>query len=113
MNLQRLCNVIERTTRGLHFYEFGVRLPHDHRCVTYALEGFRSAGSEVKARIKPFLNYARSGKKVTFGNDAFVYWVRGIDDAMLATVWAFLVYGCVEFLTFTLPNPVHDLTGTK
>jgi hypothetical protein len=105
VDLQRLCKVIQRTTRGLHFYEFKAPLPDDHRCVTYALEGFKSASSEIKARMQLFLDCALSGKKRTFGNDAFVYWVRRLDDANPATLWAFVVYGCVEFVALTMPNP--------
>jgi hypothetical protein len=104
VDLQRLCNVIERTTRGLYFHEFGARLPADHRCVTYALDGFASLGPEVNATIGRVLNHARSGKKRTFGNNAFTYWVRRLDDPNPATLWAFIVYGCIGFMAFTMPS---------
>jgi hypothetical protein len=105
VNLQRLCNVIERTTWGLYYDEFKVRLPDDHRCKTYALDGFTSAGPEVKAKLRPFLDRAFSGNKRTLGNeDTFAYWVQRLDDANPATLWAFRVYSCTEFMAFTVPR---------
>jgi len=103
VDLQRLCKVIERTTRGLYFHEFKARLPDGHRCVTYALDGFASADSKVNAKIGRVLDHALSGKERTFGNKTFTYWVQRIDGANFATLWAFLVYGCVRFLAFTMP----------
>jgi hypothetical protein len=104
VDLQRLCKVVERTTRGLYFHEFGVRLPDDHRCVTYALDGFASAGAEANATIGRILNHACSGEKRTFGNKAFTYWVRCLDNPNCTTLWAFLVFGCVGFMAFTMPS---------
>jgi hypothetical protein len=104
VDLQRLCKVIERTTRGLYFHEFKARLPHDHRCVTYALDGFASAGSKVNATIGPVLDHALSGKKRTFGNNAFSYWVQRLDGPNSTTLWVFHVYGCVGFMAFTMPS---------
>ena len=104
VDLKRVCNVIERTTRGLYFHEFEVRLPDDHRCVTYALDGFVSAGPEVNATIERAWNQAVSGKKRTFGSNVFTYWFQRLDGSNPATLWAFLVYDCVRFIAFTMPS---------
>lgn len=107
VDLQRLCNVIERTTRGLYYHEFKVRLPDDQRCVAYALDGFVSAGSDVKPQVKRLWDQALSGKERAFGNRVFTYWVCQIDGLVPATLWAFLVYGCVAFIAFTIPIPIN------
>lgn len=110
VDLGRLCNVIERTTRGLYFHEFSVRLPDDNRCVTYALDGFATAGGEINAQIQRIWHHALSGKKRIFGHDVFAYWVQPI-DIPTATVWAFLVYNCVGFIAFTVPRATNLLMG--
>ena len=97
VDLQRLCRVIERTTRGLYFSEFKVRLPDDHECKTYALDGFSNDNPDV-ARL---LAIALAGKQRTFGNDVFSFWVRQIEPA---TLWAFVVYGRVGFMALTAPR---------
>jgi hypothetical protein len=104
VDLRRLCNVIERTTRGLHLDEFKVRLPDDQRCVTYALDGLASAGSEANATIGRLLNHVLSGKKRIFGNKVFTYWVQRVDGPTSTTLWAFSVYDCVGFMAFTMPS---------
>ena len=111
VDLQRLCNVIERITRGLYFHEFKVRLPDDQGCKTYALEGFASAGLEVSAKIGRIWNHALSGRKCTFGNKVFTYWVQRVDGSASITLWAFLVYGCVKFMAFTMPGNKSGVVG--
>lgn len=72
--------------------------------MTYALDGFASERSEVNATIGRMLNHALSGKKRTFGNKVFTYWVQRVDGPAPIALWAFLVYGCVEFIAFTMPS---------
>jgi hypothetical protein len=104
VDLRRLCNVIERITRGLYFHEFKIPLPDDQQCATYALDGFRSAGSEVNATIGRVLVHALSGRMRTFGDKVFRYWVQRVDGPTSITLWAFLVYGYVEFMAITMPR---------
>lgn len=104
VDLKRLCNVIERTTRGLYYHEYRERVPDGHICMTYALEGFASAGSEVKALIRQVMREALLGQKRELGGDVFTYWFRRLDTSEPTTLWAFLVYGRVEFMALTTPN---------
>jgi hypothetical protein len=104
VNLQRLCKVIERTVRGLYFEECNARLPDDYRCVTYALDGFAAANPKVIASLRQVWNQALSGKKRAFGSETFTYWFRHVDGAESSTLWAFVVYGHVEFMSFTVPR---------
>jgi hypothetical protein len=99
VDLNRLCKVIERITRGLYFSEYQQRLPDDHACKSYALDGF-PAGNSHLSRL---LAVALTGKCQTFGDKVFTYWIRRIESL---TLWAFLVYGCVGFLALTKPNDV-------
>lgn len=103
VNLDRLCKVIERTMRGLHFHEFKARLADDTKCVTYALDGFATADLENSARIREIWQLALSGQKRMFGDNVFAYWFQSLDPAS-ATLWAFVVYGCVGFIGFTRPQ---------
>lgn len=100
----RLCNVIERTTRGLYLHEFGQRLPDDHRSKVWAIGGFDLAVPAILAQIQKFWGHAASGKRRDFGENVFTYWVRKIDGPEDATVWDFLVYGSVAFLAVTGPG---------
>ena len=104
VGLNRLCNVIERTTYGLYFHEFGQRLPDDHRCKTYAVDGFESAAPEIIAQFQKLWGHAVFSEKREFGKNVFAYWVRKIDGPEGATLWAFLVYEAIAFLAFTGPK---------
>lgn len=103
-DLTRLCNVIERVTRGLYYHEYGARLPDAHRCVTYALDGFASAGSEDKGRVRQLFDQACLGKERTLGGNVFKYWFQSVVGPEPATLWAFLVYGRVGFVALTMPG---------
>lgn len=103
VDFMRLCNVIERTMRGLYFHEFSARLPDNARCVSYALDGFAGADLENIGKIRNLWQHALSGKQGAFGRNVFTYWVRRLDHPT-ASLWAFLVYNCVGFLAFTFPR---------
>jgi hypothetical protein len=103
VDLQRLCRVIERTTRGFYFNEFKVRLPDDQRCKTYALDGFSFQDPNATASVKRLVDLAFSGKSRVFGKKVFAYWLRKIDGPTPVTLWAFVVYSRVVFLALTLP----------
>jgi hypothetical protein len=103
VDLERLCRVIERTTRGLYFHEFGHRMSDQDDCRTYGIDGFASAGPDIAAEVQKLWGYAISGKRRDFGEKVFTYWVQKIDgpeDSAL-TLWAFLIYGLVPFLAVT------------
>jgi hypothetical protein len=102
VNLDRLGKVIERTMRGLYFHEFKVRLPDDRKCVVYALDGFATVDLETSSKIGRIWQHALAGQKRMFGDNVFTYWFQSLDPP-LATLWAFLVYGCVGFIAFTRP----------
>jgi hypothetical protein len=104
VDLNRLCNVMERTTCGLYFYEFGQQLPDGHKCKSYALEGFEFADPQATLNVQQLWRYAVSGDKRTFDENVFTYWVRKVDGPEDATLWGFLVYGSVAFLVWTGPE---------
>jgi len=104
VNLERLCKVIERTTCGLYFHEFGQRLPDSHRCKIYAIDGFDLAVPETLAQLRKLWGHAISGERKDFGENVFTYWMRKIDGPEGATTWDFVVYGSVAFLAFTGPK---------
>lgn len=104
VDLKRLCNVIERTTYGLYLHEFEQRLPEDHRCKTYAVDGFGLVASEIVVQLQKLWAHAVSGEKRDFGENVFTYWFRKIDGPEGAILWSFLVYGSVAFLAFTGPK---------
>jgi hypothetical protein len=112
-DVNRLCNVIQRTTCGLYFHKFGVRVPDDHICLVYAMDGFASADLDVAANARKMWDSAISGKRYNFGNDVFSYWVQRLEGIEFATLWAFLVYASVAFVAVTapatdLPHPAQD-----
>lgn len=100
VSLDRLCRVIKRTTLGLYFAEFGVRLPDNHGCKVYALDGFDRTDPGLTARLKRVIGYASQGKLRVFGDEVFMCFAREVRDA---TVWIHLVYGRVGFLAITRP----------
>lgn len=99
VDLDRLCRVIKRTTLGLYFKEFGVRLPDSHSCQVYAMDGFSRSDPGLNAKLTRIIEQALRGKSRVFGEKVFTYWVQQVDDA---TVWLHLVYSRVAFLAFTL-----------
>ncbi len=108
VDLNRLTNVISRTTCGLYSYEYGQRLPDSHRCQVYALAGFQTARQDIISIMRKFWAHAISGRRRDFGDSVFTYWTRSIDGPEGATSWAFLVYGFVPFYAFTGPK-VEDI----
>jgi hypothetical protein len=104
VDLGRLCNVIQRTTRGIYFHEFGQRLPDDHRCKAYALDGFDLAAPEILAQLRKLWGHAASGERKDLGENVFTYWMRKIAGPEGATAWDFVLYGSVAFLAFTGPK---------
>lgn len=104
VSLGRLCKVIERTTCGLYFHEFGQRLPDSHRCKAYAIDGFDLTVPETLDQVRKLWGNALSGERSDFGQDVFTYWTRKIDGPEGATTWNFVVYGSVAFFAFTGPR---------
>jgi hypothetical protein len=92
VDLDRLCRVIERTTRGLYFHEYGGRLPEGHRCKTYAIDGFGAVGPKGITKLRELWAHAVSGTRRDFGQN----------------VWAFVVYEYVPFFAFTGPMAQPD-----
>lgn len=111
VDLQRLGRVVERTTSGLYFHEFGERLPDSHRCKSYGIDGFALAGPQIIAEAQRMWEHAISGTRHDFGENGFTYWVREIDGPEGATLWAFVVYGSVQFLAFTGPRDASNILG--
>ncbi len=103
VDLRRLDNVIQRTTRALHFQEFGMRLPDDHICITFALDGFSVANPGAISKVQKLWAHASSGVKRDFGSGTFTYWFQKLEETKGATHWAFLVYGCTPFVSLTCP----------
>jgi hypothetical protein len=106
-DFNRLCTVIKRVTEGLYYHEYGVRLPDSCKCAAYALEGFASADPDVKAKIRRVLNVALSGEMRSLGANVFSYWSGRLADSALTSVWAYLVYGRVEFMAYTFPGEAN------
>lgn len=105
VNLPRLCKVIERTTFGLYFHEYGHTLPDSHRSKVYAADGFETATPDIVATFQTLWEHALSGRKRSFGENIFTYWTQPIEGPEAATSWAFLIYGFVPFYAFTGPKP--------
>jgi len=108
VDLNRLTNVISRTTCGLYFHEYGQRLADNHRCKFYALSGFQTARRDIISEMRKLWAHAISGKRRDFEGSVFSYWTRPIDGPEGATSWAFLVYGFVPFYAFTGPK-IEDI----
>jgi hypothetical protein len=113
VDLNRLCNVIARTTYGLYLDKFGHRLSDDHRCKVYAIDGFDLAAPEILAQLQKLWGHAISGERRDFGENVFTYWVRKIDGPEGATTWNFVVYGSVAFLAFTGPRAKSSGQSTE
>lgn len=104
VDLNRVTNVICRTTCGLYFHEYGQRLPDSHRCKVYALQGIQTARQDIISTMRRFWAHAISGRRRDFGDSVFTYWTRSIDGPEGATSWAFVVYGFVPFYAYTGPK---------
>ena len=109
VDLSRLCRVIERVTRALFFHEVGTRLPGDHECTVYALDGFADADVQAHRDLQTLLDQALRGKCRSFGEKVFSYWGQQIEgEEEAATLWAFLVFSRVAFIALTGPGAEPD-----
>lgn len=103
VDLRRLDNVIQRTTRALYFQEFGAFLPSDHICITYAIDAFSAVEPKAILDVRRLWTHASSGTRRDFGDGIFTYWFQKFEESKDATHWAFLVYGCTPFVSLTCP----------
>lgn len=98
----RLCKVIERTVLGLHFKEFKARMPEDHRCKAYALDGFNGTSFAAIRDLRTLWGYATAGQRRDIGADVFTYWFREVvQGSERLSLWALVVYGGVNFVAMT------------
>ena len=65
--------------------------------------GFATADLENSARIRKIWQFALSGQKRMFGDNAFAYWFQSLGPASV-TLWAFVVYRCTGFIGLTRPK---------
>jgi hypothetical protein len=112
-DLNRLSNVVRRTTLGLHFRKFGKRVPDDHTCFVFAMGGFASADLKTTAAAQQIWDFAISGKRENYGDNVFSYWGQEIEGEEFRTLWAFLFYGDVQFAAVTLATTEAKQLGLQ
>ena len=112
--LDRLCNVIRRTTLGLFAEIFGHRLPDDYRCAVYAIDGFSTAKGEEAENLKQLVNHALAGEARVWGHKVFTSWFQRVSGRPFSTLWAHLVYSRVAFIAMTMPaSDIESMQPSK
>ncbi|MSP40406.1 MAG: hypothetical protein EXR70_18105 [Deltaproteobacteria bacterium] len=110
VDLDRLTNVIRRTTLGMFAKIVGHRLPNNYQCMVYSVDGFSSAGDEAQGDLCKLASQALTGETQEWGNKVFMSWFQKVEGLPFATLWAHLVYSRVAFIAMTLPaSNVGDL----
>jgi hypothetical protein len=105
VDMNRICRVIERISRGLYFVESQKILGLENEVCVYANEDFKL---ETKDFINQFTNtilvpLSNTQPKI-IGNNVFEYRYQIVKENPLFSVWWMSFYGCVPFLTMTRPK---------
>lgn len=102
-DLQRLCRVVTRTTRGLYSELLGTSLPPSGHCESYALEGFQQADLEFKSQLVLMMHEVKTGVHRVIGDGVYEVWAKNNVDTPQASFWMHVFYGKVVFLSLTIP----------
>ncbi len=109
VNLKRICSVIERTVRGLFFYETKQRLHPDYDIVVHSDDTLREYPKELLKELQQtiLIPLAQIPPKV-IGDGVFSYRFHITNEDPFFSVWALTFYKQISFLAFTGPH-----NGTK
>jgi hypothetical protein len=103
---QRLDRVTERITRGLFLHHVGRRLPVDCGVAAFTVRGLSLADSEVRSSFLSALDAVSVNALHSVGDDVFNYRYAIAGDQENSSMWIFIVYQAIAFISSTL-----DLSG--
>lgn len=96
----RLDKVVERTVKGLYWYERKVVFPYDGIMKSYLLDNMRFINKKTIDELGKILS---SGTEKTIGRNTVRYrMAKGTDEHL--ELWLMTFYERVKFLVFLIPN---------
>lgn len=103
VSMDRIYQVTGRVAKGLYYRETRNRLPSDCRTVSIGAENFRELAPQSQLLIARNIAAALDCPVKTIGNDilSYAFLLDSIDPRI--SVWLFVFYGAVPFVTQTLP----------
>jgi hypothetical protein len=111
VELQRLSRVVERTTRGLFYHEFGYRLPPEHDVSAWAESGLGGVDSQVLKQLRGYCSTVVSQPGKVIGQGVFTYWYKRAEGEPNTTMWVMSFYQRVNFICMTAPRAAVEAVG--
>mgnify|MGYP003381735932 FL=1 len=103
VDLDRMCRVMERVAVGFYFDHAKAKLPGNHVCRVYPLDGIEEAEFRPGTGLREVIDFARAGERRVWGNDVFTRWFNAATTPDGATASIFLLFGVAGFIAFTAP----------
>ena len=109
VDMNRICQVVERIVRGLYFIETMTPLGMQNKVRIYTDENLKSQPAAVIKHVqhKILAPLSRKNPK-TVGGDVFSYRHQIMDENPIISVWFISFYEKIAFLGMTVP---HDMTA--
>lgn len=101
VNLTRLTRVVERITRGLFLHHTGRRLPLHCEINAFSARGLSKKDSTAQQTMLELVALTRANQMYMIGNDVFCYRYAVSADQENSSVWVFVVYQGMSFISLT------------
>ena len=97
----RICRVLARVVRGLHFLNTGTRLPDTHGVMVQLLAKLNTSDVNVLALVDRLSKFAVAGRVGFVHPDVFKFAVNSLPDHDSVSVWTMSFYGEPTFMCIT------------
>lgn len=111
VDMNRICGVVERTVRGLFYFEKNIPLPKDFGVKVISNEILSEQDAEVIEEFKSTIVGPLAAMTPTvIGENTFSY--RSWHSHVLGvSAWGLIFYDNVQFIALTGPNETRDTAG--
>jgi len=100
-DLDRLLNVISRTTRGLHFFDIDQNIPTHLKITSYVLDQTLIQADPLMPQL---LAYAANTEPKVIQPDVFSYWMVQVEGRDSQSFWIQEYFNCTSFLSLVAPE---------
>jgi len=112
VDMDRICRVVERTVRGLFFYEKKEPLPTDHGVKVISNEMLCEQDAEViEEMTRTIIEPLAANPPTIIGENTFSYRVC-FSHVPSVSAWGLVFYGNVQFIALTGPNDTRDTVAS-
>ena len=108
-DMKRICRVVERTVRGLFFYETKKPLPKGYGVkVIYDEDFFKQRPDVIKQDLETVIAPVTARTPRVVGQNAFAYRHYIAPESPTTTVWILTYYDAMDFIGLTGSDILRD-----